>query len=111
MDMENEMGIAIKVEKDTDFIRQSVQTRLLMGTITLGDAVRRLRTEVSKLSQDDFAKLCKISRRTLGQVELDRGNPTMQTINLILEYFDLAICIRPRYRVSNRPTSPAPGSR
>ena len=98
MDMENEMGIEIEVEKEADSIRQSVQTRLLMGTITLGDAVRRLRTEVSKLSQDEFAKLCKISRRTLGQVELDRGNPTMQTINLILEHFDLTLCVRLCYR-------------
>jgi hypothetical protein len=50
------MGIAMKVKKDADSIRQSIQAGFLMGTITLGDAIRSLRTEVCKLSQDDLDK-------------------------------------------------------
>jgi len=67
----------------------------MSGNITLGQAIKQLRTEVSRLSQEDFARLCNLSRRTLCQIELDCGNPTLQTLNRIFERYDLKLCITP----------------
>ena len=49
----------------------------------MGAAVRRLRKEVTGLQQARFAQMCKLSVRALRQLELDEGNPTVQTLSLI----------------------------
>jgi len=45
------------------------------GTIELGAAVRRLRVEVAKMQQTQFALMCKISVRTLIQIEQGTVTP------------------------------------
>lgn len=79
---------------NTDAIRQSVQRELLGGEITLGQAIKTLRTKVSKMNQDDFARSCNLSRRTLSEVELDRGNPTLKTISRIFAMYHFSFYIK-----------------
>ncbi|KAB0528442.1 helix-turn-helix transcriptional regulator [Pseudomonas brassicacearum] len=93
MDMIGQMGYGAEDEEEVRSIVLSVQERIRLGRITLGDAVRLLRNDVLKMNQDDFAKQCKISRRTLSQFELGCGNPTMHTVNSVLEQFGLTLCI------------------
>lgn len=75
-----------------------VQQQLLSGTLSLGSAVRRLRTEVTGLRQEQFARMCKISLRTLRQLELDEGNPTLQTLNAVFNRFGMQVGIVPLRR-------------
>lgn len=55
--------------------------------ITLGMAVRRLRLEVTGFDQETFAHMCGISTRALYQLETDKGNPTLRTVESILRKF------------------------
>jgi len=85
----------------TDEIRQrgiildELKEQLLAGRVTIGAAVKRLRTEVTGLRQEPFAGMCKISLRTLRQIEQDEGNPTIQTLNQVFKPFGMRVGIVP----------------
>jgi len=70
---------------------ESVEHGLGDGSLTLGEAVRRLRTEVTGLHQSQFAKMCKISVRTLVHIEHDEGNQTLKSLNAVFRPFGLQI--------------------
>ncbi|SDT89139.1 helix-turn-helix domain-containing protein [Halopseudomonas salegens] len=59
------------------------------GEITLGMAIRRLRLEVTGFDQETFAEMCGMSTRALYQLETDKGNPTLSTVDSILRKFGL----------------------
>lgn len=49
------------------------------GSLSLGAAVRRLRVSAAGMQQEPFARMCKISVRTLLQIEQGVGNPTLKS--------------------------------
>jgi DNA-binding transcriptional regulator YiaG len=76
-------------------ILDEIQAGLQDASISMGQAVRRLRHEVTGLKQEQFAAMCKISLRTLRQLELDEGNPTVQTLNGVFRPFGMRVGIVP----------------
>lgn len=68
---------------------ESIQEGLAQGTLEIGDAVRRLRVEVTGLHQTQFAKMCKISVRTLVHIEHGEGNQTLKSLNAVFKPFGL----------------------
>ncbi|WP_438866800.1 helix-turn-helix domain-containing protein [Pseudomonas sp. L1(2025)] len=68
---------------------ESVEQGLADGSLEIGDAVRRLRTEVTGLHQGQFAKMCKISVRTLVHIEHGEGNQTLKSLNAVFRPFGL----------------------
>ncbi|MEZ2743864.1 helix-turn-helix domain-containing protein [Halopseudomonas bauzanensis] len=68
------------------------------GSITLGETIHQLRTRITGLTQADFARMCKISVRTLRQLEQDNGNPTLETVNSVLRAFGMQLGIVPLRR-------------
>lgn len=62
---------------------------ILLGKITQGEALKRLRVEVLGLKQDEYAKLVSVSRKTLSDVENNRGNYSTDVINKIYKPFGL----------------------
>lgn len=68
------------------------------GSITLGETIRQLRTRITGLTQADFAPMCKISLRTLRQLEQDSSNPTLETVNNVLRAFGMELGIVPLRR-------------
>ena len=69
--------------------RVAVMRALLSGEITQGQALKKLRIEVLGLKQDEYAKLVDVSRKTLSEVENDKGNYTADIINKIFKPFGL----------------------
>ena len=61
------------------------------GAQTLGTSIRRLRLEVTGLDQETFAVMCKMSTKALYQIEKDKGNPTISTLDAILRKFGLRL--------------------
>ena len=61
------------------------------GRETLGTSVRRLRLEVTGFDQATFAAMCNLSTKALYQIETDKGNPTLGTIEAILRKFGLRL--------------------
>lgn len=63
------------------------------GELTFGQAARRLRKEVTGLQQERFSRMCKISLRSLRQLEQDEGNPTLATLNAVFSPFGMNIAL------------------
>ncbi len=75
-------------------IRQEKETLyadLEAGRLTLGQATRRMRLIVG-LSQTEYAeRVLKIYPRVLMEIEKDRGNPTLDTLEKIARPFGLRV--------------------
>ena len=68
---------------------ESIEAALAQGSITLGEAVKRFRVNVTGLQQTQFARMCKISVRTLIHLVHDEGNPTLKSMNAVFKPFGL----------------------
>ncbi|WP_223521276.1 helix-turn-helix domain-containing protein [Pseudomonas sp. GL-B-19] len=68
---------------------ESIQEGLAQGTLEISEAVRRLRVDVTGLHQTQFAKMCKISVRTLVHIEHGEGNQTLKSLNAVFRPFGL----------------------
>ncbi|MEG0248124.1 helix-turn-helix protein [compost metagenome] len=75
-----------------------VQQWIADGTCDMGTAVRHLRVTVAGLQQSQFARMCKVSLRTLIQIERGEGNPTLKSMNAVLRPFGLQIGVVRRQR-------------
>ncbi len=80
---------------------ESIEQGLAEGTLEIGEAVRRLRVEVTGLHQSQFAKMCKISVRTLVHIEHGEGNQTLKSLNAVFRPFGLRMgVVRVRRSIS-----------
>lgn len=85
---------------------------LLLGNITQGQALKRLRIEVLGLRQDDYARLVKVARKTLSEVENDKGNFSAEMINKVFKPFGLETGLVPTSKslivslLANEPQQP-----
>ncbi len=62
---------------------------IVLGAISQGEALKKLRVEVLGLRQDEYARLVDVSRKTLSDVENDKGNYSAEIINKIYKPFGL----------------------
>ncbi|MDT4889824.1 hypothetical protein FQZ97_1265780 [compost metagenome] len=72
----------------------------MLGRETLGVSIRRLRVEVTGLDQDTFASMCKMSTKALYQLESDKGNPTIGTLDNILNKFGMKMTLGSNVRAT-----------
>jgi len=70
--------------------------QLLSGSISEGKLLRTLRKDVLGLSQDRYAQLVGISRRTLSDLEHDRASPTLALLNSVFRPLGLQVGLLPR---------------
>lgn len=77
---------------------ESIQQSIADGSLQLGEAVKRLRVEGAKMHQSDYARLCKVSVRTLIQIEQGEGNPTLKSLNALFRPFGLQMGVVRRQR-------------
>jgi DNA-binding XRE family transcriptional regulator len=80
--------MSLSVAERTALI-ESIQQALGQGTLDIGEAVRRLRVEVTGLHQTQFARMCKISVRTLVHIEHGEGNQTLKSLNAVFRPFGM----------------------
>ncbi|AXA64445.1 helix-turn-helix domain-containing protein [Pseudomonas oryzihabitans] len=81
-------------QRTLDDIREGLQS----GRLSLGAGVRRLRREITGFTQTDFARMARISLRTLRQLEQDEGNPTLATLQAVFRPFGLGMGVIPLKR-------------
>ncbi|MEG8692197.1 helix-turn-helix transcriptional regulator [Klebsiella variicola subsp. variicola] len=62
---------------------------IMLGAISQGEALKKLRVEILGLRQDEYARLVDVSRKTLSDVENDKGNYSAEIINKIYKPFGL----------------------
>ncbi len=58
--------------------------------MTLGEKIKHLRNE-HNMTQDDLARVCYVTRNAVSKWENNNGNPNLESIRLICDYFDLTI--------------------
>lgn len=77
--------------------REAFYRDLLTGSLTVGQAVRRMQ-KLSGLTQPEFAAHRGISVQALRQIQADAGNPTMETLNKVAAIFGLEVGFVPKRR-------------
>lgn len=70
--------------------RAILADRALAGELRLPGAVREMRTALG-LSQDVFARMLKLTRRQLAEIERGKANPTVDTLERIGRAFGLTL--------------------
>ena len=74
--------------------RERFYRELQEGLLSLAETSRRMR-ELLDLDQAEYAKLIKISSRTLIDLETEKGNPTLQTLEKLGKPFGLKLVYKP----------------
>ncbi|WGE81004.1 helix-turn-helix domain-containing protein [Actinobacillus equuli subsp. haemolyticus] len=80
---------------ERQLIRETIIVQLLKGEISQGQALRRLRVEALGINQQDYLKLAKVSRQTLSNIENDKGNYSIETINQVFKPMGLKLGLMP----------------
>lgn len=78
----------------TAFIR-SVIHQLVQEKLSQGEALRQLRIEVLGLKQDTYARLVDVSRKTISDIENNKGNYSVEVMNKIFRPFGLRMGLVP----------------
>lgn len=68
---------------------------LLLGHITQGEALKMLRLDILSLKQEAYADLVKVSRKTLSDIENNKGNYSSEIINKVFKPFGLKVSLVP----------------
>ncbi|WP_333497745.1 helix-turn-helix transcriptional regulator [Kluyvera sp. CHPC 1.2972] len=69
--------------------------QLLLGEISQGIALKQFRIHIMGLKQDAYAELVSVSRKTLSDIENDKGNYSVEVINRIYKPLGLQIGLIP----------------
>ncbi|MBE0489879.1 MAG: helix-turn-helix domain-containing protein [Halomonas sp.] len=72
--------------------------RFYSGELSDGQLLRALRRDVLGLSQTRYSELVGISRRTLSDLEGDKGNVTLEVKNRVFRPLGLEVSLLPRKR-------------
>lgn len=76
-------------------LRQQLAEKARSGDLALPGAVREMRAALG-LSQEEFARYFKLTRRQLQQIEANTGNPTIGTLRKIGRAFGFEVGFVPR---------------
>ncbi|BFM50487.1 helix-turn-helix transcriptional regulator [Marinomonas sp. THO17] len=88
-------NLAALTEQEQSIATQDIVRRLLTGDISQGKALRELRVKVLGLRQEAYTELTGVSRKTLSEVENDKGNYTAEIINKMFKPFQLKVSLVP----------------
>lgn len=76
-------------------VRNEIIKALLLGEMTQGQALRKLRIEMLGVNQQQYMKIVKVSRQTLSNIENDKGNYSVETINQVFKPFGFELGLVP----------------
>lgn len=76
-------------------LRNTILAQLLAGELTQGKALRKLRVEILGLNQEQYSKLVNVSRLTLSEIENDKGNYSVSTLNQVFRPMGLEMGVVP----------------
>lgn len=76
-------------------VMNDIIKKLLLGNMTQGEALKRLRIDVLGLQQMAYANLVSISRKTLSEIENNKGNYSVEVVNKAFRPFGLVVGLVP----------------
>lgn len=84
---------------DLEKKRDALILKMYIGEMTLGEFVKGIR-DLNGMTQAQFAKFTKLSRQTIINIEQDKGNYSLNTINRALKMGGVNLGIAPPPKVS-----------
>lgn len=84
---------------DLEKNRDALILKMYRGEMTLGEFVKGIR-DLNGMTQAQFAKFTKLSRQTIINIEQDKGNYSINTINRVLKMGGLKLGIAPPPKVA-----------
>ncbi|MFN2330101.1 MAG: helix-turn-helix domain-containing protein [Chromatocurvus sp.] len=83
---------------DPSEAKRNLRRAIEAGELTLGQAVRQMR-QITGMNQKDYARnIVGISPRILSEIEKDKGNPTIETLNKVGRPFGYCVAFMPKNR-------------
>jgi len=79
--------------------RQAIAERARAGKLTLPDAIPEIRHALG-LTQEEFAKLFKLTLRQVKELEQGQANPTSDTLNRVAKVFGFSLGFVPKRAAS-----------
>ncbi|WP_318520636.1 helix-turn-helix transcriptional regulator [Photobacterium leiognathi] len=73
----------------------AIVKQLIFGQLSQGNALKKLRIEILGLKQDVFAKMVGVSRKTISDIENDRGHFKADILDKVFKPFGLKIGLIP----------------
>ena len=73
-----------------------VTVHMLKGTMTKGEALKKLRLTLFSVNQADFAKMAGVSRKALSEIENDKGNYTEAFLQKVFRPLGMVVTVIPR---------------
>lgn len=70
--------------------RNDLYNAIEAGEVTLQQALKEMRA-LSRMTQEEFARHRGVSTKVIKEIEGGKGNPTVQTLNRIGEFFGLEV--------------------
>lgn len=67
-------------------LRSEVAAKIPVSDLPIGETIRNMRISI-KRSQAEYASLCGVSPRVLADIEAGSGNPTLKTLQALLQPF------------------------
>nr|WP_299379774.1 helix-turn-helix domain-containing protein [uncultured Halomonas sp.] len=81
---------------DREALLLELLAKLFRDDITPGSLLRRLRKQVLGLNQTEYAALVGISRRTLSDIETDKGSQSLALLDQVYRPLGLKVGLLPR---------------
>ncbi|MFK3660427.1 helix-turn-helix transcriptional regulator [Scandinavium sp. NPDC088450] len=78
----------------TELIR-SITFQVITGQVSQGEALRKLRIEILSLKQEKYAELVSVSRKTISDIENNKGNYSLEVMNRVFKPFGLKMGLIP----------------
>lgn len=76
-------------------ITKAIIKSLLLGELTQGEALVHLRSDILGLKQVDYAKMVKVSRKTISEIENSKGGQSVEVLNRVFKPFGLHMGLTP----------------
>ncbi|CAH6636851.1 helix-turn-helix transcriptional regulator [Pseudocitrobacter vendiensis] len=76
-------------------LMNAISLQLLMGNITQGEALKRMRINLVGMKQDAYARLVGVSRKTISDIENNKINNSIETLNKVFKPFGLQLGLIP----------------
>ena len=82
--------------EDREALIIEVTVHMLKGTMTKGEALKKLRLKLFSVNQADFAKMVGVSRKALSEIENDKGNYTEAFLQKVFRPLGMAVNVIPK---------------
>ncbi len=93
------MGTVMKIKLsplEREALLLGLLSEFFRDQVSTGKLLRRLRKDMLNMSQEEFSSLVKISRRTLSDIETDKGSQSLSVLGRVFRPFGLKIGLLPR---------------